>query len=103
MAHHIFRRCLLADVVPPVPPVFPSLDDRISIGTSFGLLVTGVEFNQSVAGLSVMQAMRVVPIPPGVETGDAQDRLSIDARMYLTGLVFDGLSLQGGVYPEAYQ
>jgi hypothetical protein len=97
MAHHIFRRCLLADVVPPVPPpVLPGYEDRCDIGPEFFLAVDGVEFGASVGGLDVMGGFRIVPIPPGVETGDAPDLVWVADRYYGPTISFAGLDLWGG-------
>ena len=74
MAHHIFRRCLLADVVPPVPPppVTALADYRLVVAPIDSVIferVAGVEFGSSVAGLDAMSGLFVPPIPPGVDTG----------------------------------
>lgn len=71
MAHHVFRRCLLADVVPPVPPVAGG-DYRLVVEPiSLFILdhVAGIELSTSVAGLNVMAQLLIEPIPPGVDTG----------------------------------
>lgn len=102
MAHHVFRRCLLADVVPPAPPVMPAHEDRCALGSGFAFRADGVEFSTSVAGLDVLSGFRVVPIPPGVETGDSLDRVALASRFYRPAISFPGLDLwgivnQGGV------
>jgi hypothetical protein len=103
MAHHIFRRCLLADVVPPAP-VLPEHEDRVAIGSALYFAVDGVEFGESITLLNVMTGFRVVPIPPGIETGDAPDLVWVSDRFYPPRTIsFPGLDLWGGANEEGVQ
>jgi len=101
MAHHIVRRCLLADVVPPVPPSL-EMDDRLFLAPAFAIALDGVEFGSSVGGLSVLGELLIVPIPPGADTGAALDRVSLDPRFYGPEIPFPGLELWGESFPGAY-
>jgi hypothetical protein len=81
MAHHIFRRCLLVDIVPPAPVVFGG-DFRLVV--SPGLIavyeVAGQNINGTVSEISTMSAIYVRPIPPGVDTGLGYYRLVQSAQ-----------------------
>lgn len=102
MAHHIFRRCLLADVVPPLPVV--GGDYRLFVGANFGVAidVTGVELGTSVAGLDVLSGLQVQPIPPGVDTGLAYYRLEVGLFdggfvIGIPGVEINGTFAAGGI------
>lgn len=102
MAHHIFRRCLLADVVPPAPPVAGG-DYRLFCGADFGVCydVTGLEFNTSVAGLEVLGRLVIQPIPPGVDTGLGYYRLEVGPAegpiIPIPGIEINGNFAAGGI------
>jgi len=97
MAHHIFRRCLFSDIVPPPPPPPPSIemDDRLILASEFALLVNGVEFGTAVCGLDTLASLLIVPIPPGGDTGGAEDRVIYAERLYPPSLSGPGLGLWG--------
>ena len=77
MAHHIFRRCVIENIVPPVPPLTLGGDFRLVV--SAGLIavyeVAGQNINGTVSEISTMSAIYVRPIPPGVDTGLGYYRL----------------------------
>jgi hypothetical protein len=105
MAHHIFRRCLLVDVVPPVPPpVVVYGDYRLVVGSPLFCAydTTGTEFGTSVAGLDVMSRFFIPPIPPGMDTGLGYGRLDIaaglNAVLPIRGVSIHGGTAAGGVY-----
>jgi hypothetical protein len=102
MAHHIFRRCLLADVVPP-PPVPPAHDYRLVVSPEVWLVLpaaNGAEFGTSVGGLDVMSSLFIPPIPPGIDTGLGYHRLSVsalDLALPLAGIEIHGATASGGI------
>lgn len=102
MAHHIFRRCLFGEVVPPVPPLTP-FDDRCAIASLFVFRVDGVEIGTSVTGMDVMSGFRIVPIPPGVDSGESPDRVWVSDRYYRPSISFPGLDMWGGANPGGIQ
>lgn len=100
MAHHIFRRCLLADVVPPVPTTG---DYRLFVGQSFSVVIdaTGLEFGTSLAGLDVLGRLVVQPIPPGVDTGLGYYTLEVGVptgpAILFRGIEINGAFAAGGI------
>ena len=94
MAHHIFRRCLFAEVVPPVPPTAGG-DYRLDVSPSLDVFfdVTGTEFGTSVAGLDVLTRLYIAPIPPGVDTGRGYYRLEVGG--YTLSLAIPGVEIHG--------
>ena len=101
MAHHIFRRCLFAEVVPPVPPSMAG-DYRLDVSPSLDLFfdVTGTEFGTSVAGLDVLTQLYIAPIPPGVDTGLGFYRLDVGGftvSLSIPGVEIHGAYASGGI------
>lgn len=94
MAHHIFRRCLFAEVVPPVPPTAGG-DYRLNVSPSLALQfdIGGVEFGESLAGLETLAQLYIAPIPPGIGTGLGFHRL--DVGEYTIALPIAGIELHG--------
>jgi hypothetical protein len=88
---------LLADVVPPVPPVAAGGDYRLVCGANFGVCydVTGLEFNATVAGLEVMSNITIAPIPPGVDTGLGYYRVNVDTVAPGYALPIAGIEVHG--------
>ncbi len=103
MAHHIFRRCVIENIVPPVPPVVYG-DYRLVLGANFAAIVEfapSVEFGTSVAGLDVMTSVLIRPIPPGVDTGLGYYRLDVGAPggpiILISGIEINGATAAGGI------
>ena len=99
MAHHIFRRCLFAEVAPPVPIL--AVDYRLDVSPSLDLFfdVTGTEFGTSVAGLDVLTQLYIAPIPPGVDTGLGLYRLDVGGftlSLSIPGVEIHGAYASGG-------
>jgi hypothetical protein len=100
MAHHVFRRCILADLVPPVPPVPPMApqDDRLALGFDFALTLDGIEFGQSMCGLSTLGNLFVQPLPPGMDTGLGYYRLELEED-FATAFPISGMQIWGSTNP----
>jgi hypothetical protein len=92
MAHHVFRRCLLVDVVPPPPIVVVYGDYRLFVADRnyLGIDSTGVEVYQTSTPMMVLGSASVIPIPPGTDTGNNPDRL------YVEDLFADSIFISNG-------
>lgn len=96
MAHHIFRRCLLVDIVPPAPPMAEG-DYRLVIGDGFSLCIdvaNGTELGASITSLDVMRNLTIAPLSPGVDTGLGYYRLDVVA-LEGPAILFLGVEIQG--------
>lgn len=97
MAHHIFRRCVIENIVPPVPPVTLGGDYRLVVGGGFSLCIdvaNGIEIGVSITPLDVMRNVTIAPLSPGVDTGLGYYRLDIGALEGPT-ILFFGVEIQG--------
>lgn len=100
MAHHIFRRCILTDLVPPAPPVALQ-DDRVALGFDFALTLHGIELSQSMCGLSTLGNLFIQPIPPGMDTGLGYYRLELEDD-FVTAFPIAGMQIWGSTNPDGY-